>query len=156
MANGLIGKLRLRCVYLLYLSSFRRSYLNGYIAQDATDTATVLQLRDTLDLISESLEKITSDLCVICDKYKSTPMAARSNLQQAVPISFGFKMARLLSTFERHQFVLIKPALVVEFGGAAGTLATINDGLGLQCQAELATLLDLKVPEIAWHIELQE
>lgn len=143
-------------VCILYLSSFRRSYLNQTIAQDVTDTATVLQLRDTLNLVSESLGKITSDLRVICDKYKSTPMAARSNLQQAVPISFGFKMARLLSTFERHQLRLEQirsRLLVVEFGGAAGTLATINDGLGLQCQAELATLLNLKVPEIAWHTE---
>ncbi|KIM82569.1 hypothetical protein PILCRDRAFT_70766 [Piloderma croceum F 1598] len=102
----------------------------GATTQDVTDTATVLQLRDTLDLVSESLDKITSDLRVICDRYKSTPMAARSNLQQAVPISFGFKMARLLSTFERHQLRLEQirsRLLVVEFGGAAGTLATINE-----------------------------
>ena len=83
-------------------------------------------------------------------------MAARSNLQQAVPITFGFKMARLLSTFKRHQLRLDEirsRLLVVEFGGAAGTLATISDGLGLQCQAQLADLLGLQIPEIAWHTE---
>jgi 3-carboxy-cis,cis-muconate cycloisomerase len=42
---------------------------------------------------------------------------------------------------------------VVEFSGAAGTLASMSTGLGLQCQAELANLLDLQVPEIAWHTE---
>ena len=83
-------------------------------------------------------------------------MAARSNLQQAVPISFGFKLARLLATFQRHQTRLseVRPRLlVVEFGGAAGTLATISDGLGLRCQEELAKELSLEMPDIAWHTE---
>lgn len=93
-------------------------------------------------------------------------MAARSNLQQAVPISFGFKMARLLATFHRHQTRLDElraRLLVLEFGGAAGTLATLpdsnthppssNEGLGLQCQALLAADLGLAVPDIAWHTE---
>lgn len=84
-------------------------------------------------------------------------MAARSNLQQAVPISFGFKLARLLATFERHATRLseiLPRLLVVEFGGAAGTLATISDsGVALQVQEELAKELGLNVPEIAWHTE---
>lgn len=92
-------------------------------------------------------------------------MAARSNLQQAVPISFGFKMARLLATFHRHQARLAElraRLLVVEFGGAAGTLATLPESetssgsgisLGLQCQAELAKELGLTAPDIAWHTE---
>jgi len=128
----------------------------GATTQDVTDTATVLQLRDTIDLVSESLNKITVDLHIMCEKYKSTPMPARSNLQQAVPMSFGFKMARLLATFKRHQLRLeqiCSRLFVVEFGGAAGTLATISDGLGLQCQSELANLLGLQAPEIAWHTE---
>lgn len=57
-------------------------------------------------------------------------MAARSNLQQAVPISFGFKMARLLATFQRHKKRLteiLPRLLVLQFGGAAGTLAAIAD-----------------------------
>jgi 3-carboxy-cis,cis-muconate cycloisomerase len=84
-------------------------------------------------------------------------MAARSNMQQAVPISFGFKMARLLATFKRHQLRLteiLPRLLVIQFGGAAGTLATISDtGLGFEVQEELAKELKLGVPEIAWHTE---
>ncbi|KZP10737.1 L-Aspartase-like protein [Athelia psychrophila] len=128
----------------------------GATTQDITDTATVLQLRDTLVLVSASLEKIVADLRLASEKYKSTPMPARSNLQQAVPMTFGFKMARLLATFERHQTRLAEVRsrlLVVEFGGAAGTLATIADGKGLECQEELAKQLGLGVPEIAWHTE---
>ena len=97
-------------------------------------------------------------------------MAARSNLQQAVPMSFGFKMARLLASFHRHTDRLreLKPRLLVlEFSGAAGTLATISEStsysvkksseddkpLGLRCQEMLASELGLAVPSIAWHTE---
>lgn len=87
-------------------------------------------------------------------------MAARSNLQQAVPISAGFKFARLLATFLRHEQRLSevrKRILVLEFGGAAGTLATLSpdgsDDVGLQCQAALAEELGLELPDIAWHTE---
>ena len=84
-------------------------------------------------------------------------MAARSNLQQAVPMTFGFKMARLLATFRRHQARLaeiLPRLLVLEFSGAAGTLATLSDtGKALQVQEELANELGLGVPDIAWHTE---
>jgi len=141
----------------------------GATTQDVTDTAVVLQLRESLKLVEKLLESIIQSLVELSDKYKSTPMAARSNLQQAVPISFGFKMARLLACFQRHQERLteLKPRLLVlEFGGAAGTLATLNEAsshnahallddvpLGLKCQDLLAKELGLGVPAIAWHCE---
>jgi len=141
----------------------------GATTQDLTDTAVVLQLRDTLALVGQSIDAIINALRGLCERYKTTPMAARSNLQQAVPISFGFKMARLLASFERHKQRLheLKPRLfVLEFSGAAGTLATIAsassynapdevDGkpLGLRCQELLAEELGLGVPTIAWHTE---
>lgn len=83
-------------------------------------------------------------------------MAGRSNLQQAVPISFGFKMARLLATLQRHKTRLgeiRKRVLALEFGGAAGTLATLDPNVAFDCQVELARELDLAQPEIAWHTE---
>lgn len=81
-------------------------------------------------------------------------MAARSNLQQAVPISFGFKMARFLATLQRHLKRLRdlrQSVLVLEYSGAAGTLATIDPQKAMACQEELAKELGLAVPEIAWH-----
>ncbi|KAJ8087638.1 hypothetical protein PM082_006471 [Marasmius tenuissimus] len=135
----------------------------GATTQDVTDTATVLQLRDTCSLVSRSLDEIISALEEAAQKYASTPMAARSNLQQAVPMTFGFKLARLLATFKRHKQRLseiLPRLLVLEFGGAAGTLATLCDSstssqttVALQVQAQLAQDLDLSVPEIAWHTE---
>jgi 3-carboxy-cis,cis-muconate cycloisomerase len=80
-------------------------------------------------------------------------MAGRSNLQQAVPITFGYKTATLLAAFDRHKQRLQElraRVLVGEFGGAAGTLASLG-GRGLQVQAELMKELRLGVPAIAWH-----
>lgn len=142
----------------------------GTTTQDLTDTAAVLQLRDTIQLVEQVLDGITSALVKLCKKYKATPMAARSNLEQAVPMSFGFKMARLLATFRRHgqRLAELKPRLLVlQFSGAAGTLATIseassygpppksdtNEPVALLCQQLLADELGLGVPTIAWHTE---
>lgn len=121
----------------------------------------ILQLRDTCQLVSKALEGIIKALCDLAVKHATTPMPGRSNLQQAVPITFGFKMARLLATFRRHQVRLaeiLPRLLVLEFGGAAGTLATLTDtdsayGLAFKIQEALAKELGLKVPEIAWHTE---
>jgi 3-carboxy-cis,cis-muconate cycloisomerase len=80
-------------------------------------------------------------------------MAGRSNLQQAVPITFGYKVATYLAAFERHKQrlkELRERVLVFEFGGAAGTLSSLGKD-GLRTQVELAKELDLKQPEIAWH-----
>jgi 3-carboxy-cis,cis-muconate cycloisomerase len=80
-------------------------------------------------------------------------MAGRSNLQQAVPITFGYKMATLLAAFERHKqrlYELRQRVLVGEFGGAAGTLSSLGRR-GLEVQAELMKELDLGQPAIAWH-----
>lgn len=121
-----------------------------------TDTATVLQLASTLEIVSVSLQEITESLCALAKRHAATPMAARSNLQQAVPMTLGFKLARLLATFHRHQQRLeqLKPrVLVLEFGGAAGTLASLPADKALPCQEALAKCLGLSVPEIAWHTE---
>ncbi|KAI6115348.1 L-Aspartase-like protein [Pisolithus croceorrhizus] len=128
----------------------------GATTQDVTDTATVLQLRQTVDIITSSLDAIIINLRNLADIYKATPMAARSNLQQAVPITFGFKLARLLCTFQRHHERLLQlkhRLFVLQFGGAAGTLATLPADKALKCQAALAQALKLAPPEIAWHTE---
>lgn len=141
----------------------------GATTQDLTDTAVVLQLRNTIKLVEQNLDGIIAALQDLCEKHKTTPMAARSNLQQAVPISFGFKMARLLASFQRHHQRLQElklRLLVLQFSGAAGTLATLSESssygpppppttqpLGMRCQELLARELDLAVPAIAWHTE---
>jgi 3-carboxy-cis,cis-muconate cycloisomerase len=125
----------------------------GATTQDITDTATVMQIREALILIERHLDGIAGALAALARKYRDTPMAGRSNLQQAVPITFGYKMATLLAAFARHRERLTElrsRVLVGEFGGAAGTLSSLG-GRGLATQAELMKELKLGVPAIAWH-----
>jgi len=125
----------------------------GATTQDITDTATVLQIREALTLVEAHLDGIAAALAALARKYRDTPMAGRSNLQQAVPITFGYKMATLLAAFERHRERLTQlraRVLVGEFGGAAGTLSSLG-GKGLATQAELMKELKLGQPAIAWH-----
>ncbi len=71
----------------------------GATTQDVTDTAAVLQVREALSLIEADIDAIAAALADLAREYRDTPMAGRSNLQQAVPIGFGYKMAKLLAAF---------------------------------------------------------
>jgi len=125
----------------------------GATTQDITDTATVLQMREALALVRDDLEGISAALAGLARKHRDTPMAGRSNLQQAIPITFGYKMATILAAIERHRERLgqLEARLYVgEFGGACGTLASI-ESKALECQAALMKELGLGVPDIAWH-----
>jgi 3-carboxy-cis,cis-muconate cycloisomerase len=125
----------------------------GATTQDITDTATVLQIREALDLVQADIVAIADALAGLARRYRDTPMAGRSNLQQAVPITFGYKVATYLAAFERHRRRLeeLRPRVLVgEFGGAAGTLSSLGTS-GLEVQAGLVKELGLGQPEIAWH-----
>jgi 3-carboxy-cis,cis-muconate cycloisomerase len=125
----------------------------GATTQDITDTATVLQIRESLDIVEKEINGICDALAALAKKYRDTPMAGRSNLQQAVPITFGYKMATILAGFERHKQRLGEMRSRVEvgeFGGAAGTLSSLGSE-GLKCQVELMKELKLAQPAISWH-----
>jgi len=125
----------------------------GATTQDITDSATIMQIREGLALIESEINGICDALAALAKKYRDTPMAGRSNLQQAVPITFGYKMATMLGAFERHKQRLqeLKARVFVgEFGGAAGTLSSLGKD-GLRCQEELMKELKLGQPDISWH-----
>jgi 3-carboxy-cis,cis-muconate cycloisomerase len=125
----------------------------GATTQDITDTATVLQVREALELVAADLAAISAALAQLARRYRDTPMIGRSNLQQAIPITFGYKMAGLLAAIERHRERLaqLRPRVLVgEFAGAAGTLASLQRG-AMETQAGLMQELGLGQPLIAWH-----
>ena len=125
----------------------------GATTQDITDTAAILQIRAALELVEKDMDAIAGPLGDLSRRYRDTPMAGRSNLQQAVPLTFGFKTAALLAAMQRHRERLaqLRPRVLVgEFGGAVGTLASLG-GSGLEVQAELMRELGLGQPDIAWH-----
>ncbi len=125
----------------------------GATTQDILDTAKVLQIRQALGLVRQDLMSLRQILTDLARKHRDTPMAGRTHLQQALPITFGYKAAIWLAMFDRHQERLdqLRPRVeVVSFGGAAGTLASLGEQ-GLVVQRALAETLGLAVPATTWH-----
>ena len=125
----------------------------GATTQDITDTAAIMQIRAALELVEKDMEATAAALAELSRRYRDTPMAGRSNLQQAVPLTFGFKTAALLAAMQRHRERLaqLRPRVLVgEFGGAVGTLASLGAD-GLKVQAAMMEELGLGQPDIAWH-----
>ena len=125
----------------------------GATTQDIMDTSLVLQLRDAIQLVEADLHKIRGLLTNLAQAHKNTPMVGRSQLQQALPITFGYKAAVWLSMIERHaeRLTQLKPRLFVgQFSGAVGTLASLGE-IGLAVQKNLCDELGLAQPSISWH-----
>lgn len=126
----------------------------GATTQDIMDTANVLQLRAALELVDADIRTLRGILAGLAATYRDTPMAGRTHLQQALPVTFGYKAAIWLAMFDRHQQRLAQlreRVLVVSFAGAAGTLASLGDQ-GLAVQQALAEALGLGVPATTWHV----
>ena len=126
----------------------------GATTQDIMDTATVLQMRDGLDLIEAELRALCAALAARTAQHRETVMAGRTHLQHALPVTLGYKwavwLAPLLTMLERLD--QLRPrALRLQFGGAAGTLASLGDQ-GLAVSAALAEELSLPEAEIPWHV----
>ena len=126
----------------------------GATTQDIMDSAVVLQVRDALALIEGELVDLRRILGRLAAKHRDTPMAGRTHLQQALPVTFGYKVAVWLAMFDRHaeRLAQLRPRVLVgEFAGAAGTLASLGDR-GLDVQAAMMEELGLGVPAATWHV----
>ncbi len=126
----------------------------GATTQDIMDTATVLQLREAVILLEAQLADVMAALANLARLHRDTPMAGRTHLQQALPITFGHKAAIWLSSLQRlaERLAQAKPrALQAQLGGAAGTLASLGDR-GLDVRAAYARALGLAEPDITWHV----
>ncbi len=126
----------------------------GATTQDIMDSALVLQLRAALDLIEADLQGVSAALEALARRHRDTPMAGRTHLQQALPVTFGFKAAVWRAPIERHRERLaqLRPRVLVgQFGGAAGTLASLGEQ-GLAVRGALMRELGLAEPAITWHV----
>jgi 3-carboxy-cis,cis-muconate cycloisomerase len=126
----------------------------GATTQDIMDTANVLQIRSALGIVARDLGEVRDRLADLARKYRDTPMAGRTHLQQALPITFGYKAAVWLSSIDRHieRVEQALPRILVgEFAGAAGTLASIGEG-GLEMQKFFCEELGLGQPAMTWHV----
>jgi 3-carboxy-cis,cis-muconate cycloisomerase len=127
----------------------------GATSQDVNDTGLVLQVRAGLALIRAELASLCDALKELALEHRSTPLAGRTLMQHALPTTFGVKVAAWLDAMNRHRqrFEEMRTrVLVLQFGGAVGTLAALGEK-GLEVAAALAEGLDLALPEIPWHTE---
>jgi 3-carboxy-cis,cis-muconate cycloisomerase len=125
----------------------------GATSQDAIDTGLILQLRDALDFLENGLARLGDILAALAKQHRNTPVVARTWMQHAIPTRFGLEVAGWLDALLRHQARLRetkKRALVLQFGGAAGTLAALGDR-GLDVAQALADELNLALPDLPWH-----
>lgn len=125
----------------------------GATSQDAIDTGLVLQLRGALDAAERLLERLLAALAGQADRYRDTVMPGRTWMQHALPVTFGLKLAGTLDALLRWQQRLreMRPRLLVlQFGGAAGTLDALKEKGPAVGQA-LAQNLGLTLPDTPWH-----
>jgi 3-carboxy-cis,cis-muconate cycloisomerase len=127
----------------------------GATSQDVMDSGLILQLRQAIGLIEEDLEQLTKAMAAQALRYADTPLAGRTWLQQATPVTLGMKIAGWLGALTRHRQRLqeLKPRLLcLQFGGASGSLAALGEQALPVAQA-LAETLRLSLPEQPWHTQ---
>ena len=127
----------------------------GATTQDIMDTGLVLQLRAALEALTPGLEGTAAALCGLAERHRRTVMAGRTHGQQAVPIAFGLKAAGWALPLLRHLERLrqLRPRLlVVQLGGAAGTLSALGDR-GIEVMEALAAELGLGPCTLPWHTQ---
>ncbi|MDR6163614.1 3-carboxy-cis,cis-muconate cycloisomerase [Pseudomonas fluorescens] len=127
----------------------------GATSQDVMDSGLVLQLRQALALIEDQLTHLADSLAGQAQRFATTPLAGRTWLQHATPVTLGMKIAGWLGavTRSRQRLRELKPRLLVlQFGGASGTLAALGEQ-GLPIAQALAEELQLRLPEQPWHTQ---
>ena len=126
----------------------------GATSQDVYDTALVLMQRDAYEIIVRDLKICLRSILKLVKKYRATPMAGRTHVVHAIPITFGYKAAvwadELGRAIERMEQMYDR-VFVGEMAGAVGTLASQPEK-GLETQKRMFEILGLNVPTIAWHV----
>ena len=129
----------------------------GATSQDIVDTAAMLVCRRATELVLAELDRLADGCAALADAHRSTPMAARTLLQQAVPTTFGLKAAGWLTTVleaRRRLATVREERLAAQLGGAAGTLAALGDE-ALEVVRLYAEELALAEPLLPWHTNRQ-
>lgn len=127
----------------------------GATSQDVIDTATILQARDALVLIHKNLEKLIAQLTYLIDNHQDTIMIGRSFMQQARPITFGFKVSTWLEGIlrsKRRVEYLLKNNCTLQLGGAVGNLASMPEK-GQLVSETMSKILGLNTPTLSWHTQ---
>ena len=125
----------------------------GATTQDIMDTGMVLQLRQALGILKRDLARVRRSLIDLAKEHRGTLMAGRTHGQQALPITFGYKVAVWAAEMGRHveRMQQCEPRLLVgQFSGGAGTLSSLGDRAS-EVRDALVEDLGLRNPVITWH-----
>jgi 3-carboxy-cis,cis-muconate cycloisomerase len=123
------------------------SYVHfGATSQDVLDTAAMLVSRSTAALIGGELDELAAACATLAREHRSTPISARTLLQQAVPTTFGAKAAGWLVGVLDARAQLSALSFPAQLGGAAGTG-------GLVVLPVYSAELELQEPVLAWHAD---
>ncbi len=125
----------------------------GASSQDVIDTALVVELRAAIDALTADLNRAIEGFTTLAGRHRRTAAVGRTSLRHTLPMPFGLKLAGYAAALARSRERLRRlrrEALVLQFGGAVGTLAALNER-GLDIAERLAALLDLPLPEAPWH-----
>jgi 3-carboxy-cis,cis-muconate cycloisomerase len=126
----------------------------GATSQDIVDTAAMLLAKRAIDVIEADLTRAAGAAAGLAATHRTSIMIGRTLLQQAVPVTFGLVAAGWLTSVDEARAGLdsVGPRLAVQFGGAAGTLASLGEA-GQRVAALLAEELGLAVPVLPWHTD---
>lgn len=125
----------------------------GATSQDVIDSGFILQLRAALDWAEAQLDTLLASLAQQVARYQDTVMPGRTWMQHALPVTFGLKLAGTLDAllrWRRRLDEIRERALVLQFGGAAGTLASLGEQAPAVA-ARLARELTLVEADAPWH-----
>ena len=130
----------------------------GSTSQDVVDTAMALVTRRAVALLDGELVRLTTALLALARRHRATPILARTLMQPAHVISFGFKLVAWIAPLVRARSRLAAAghaALKLQLGGAVGTLATLGDA-GPAVARDVAERLGLGLGDGAWHTQRDE
>ncbi len=136
----------------LLAEEFKRYWHQGATSQDVVDSALMLLLKPRLAALDELLLRCRSAATALMETHIETPMVGRTLMQQALPITFGVKVAHWAIGLEQARRRLSAVELPVQFGGAVGVHSGW-DNLGLEWMDALAERLGLAVPVLPWHTD---
>ena len=123
----------------------------GTTTQDVVDTAAMLVARSARELIAGELAGAAAAAAALAEEHRSTPIAARTLMQQALPTTFGLKAAGWLVAIDDARRRLVALELPAQLGGAAGTLGELGEK-GLEVRRLYAAELGLAEAQLPWHV----
>ncbi len=126
----------------------------GATSNDIIDTATALQLRDSLKLLEVRIRKVIRLLIGLAEEHRNVVCLGRTHGQAALPTTYGFRFALWASEMGRHYERLKEMEnriLVGQMSGAVGTQAAFGRD-GLEIEKEVMRILGLKPAIISSQI----